>query len=264
LNGSPITANDFRNQRVLAVFAHPDDETWAAGGLLRRVASTGGIVHLVTLSHGERGFDHVARRRDGALAEARYREIANACARLGVASFEVLGLPDMGVTAVATKAGLAPILAAFEPDVLVGFDRDGGYGHIDHVLGVLGTFAAVSEFDRPPRLIAPVFPPGLLTPLRDWLARHHRHLVHPDVRSGPLGGESATFTLELTCDEATAKRRALLCHASQLDRGGVDGFLGIGVMASLFHCERYREVVLDAGDAAALEIQVAVSEQRPA
>jgi len=227
---------------MLAVFAHPDDETWAAGGLLRRVASEGGVVHLVTLSHGERGFDHVTRRSGKALAEARERELANACGELGVASFEVLGLPDMGVTPETTKARLAPILASFEPDLLVGFDRDGGYGHIDHVLGALGTIAAVSEADRPPTLLVPVFPPGLLEPLRDRLAKRRRHLVHPEVRTGRLGAASADLSLRLTSAEASAKRRALLCHASQLDRGGVDGFLGAGVMAALANVERYRQV----------------------
>jgi len=227
---------------VLAVFAHPDDETWAAGGLLRRVANDGGIVHLVTLSHGERGFDHVARRRGGALAQARYRELANACEALGVASFEVLGLPDMGVTADATEARLGPIVAAFEPDLLVGFDHDGGYGHSDHVLGVQGTLAAVATASRRFSIIAPVFPPGLLEPLRDMLVKHHRHIVHPDVWTAALGSASCDFSLHLTVDETAAKRRALACHASQIDRDGPDAFLGKGVMAALASVERYRVV----------------------
>jgi len=237
-----LSERPFHKQRVLAVFAHPDDESWAAGGLLRKVASEGGVVHLVTLSHGERGFDHVARRRGSALAEARQLELANACGELGVASFEILGLPDMGVTPDATKARLGPIIAAFEPDLLVGFDRDGAYGHIDHVMGVLGTLAAVSEAARPPTLLAPIFPRGLLEPLRDMLTRHHRHLVHPDVRSGPLGTATADLSLQLTPAEVGAKRRALLCHASQLDQGGIDAFLGPGVMAALATVERYRQV----------------------
>ena len=50
-------------RRVLAVGAHPDDESWACGGLLRRAANEGAAVRVLTLTRGEGGFDRIARRR---------------------------------------------------------------------------------------------------------------------------------------------------------------------------------------------------------
>ena len=64
----------------LAVFAHPDDESWAAGGLIARR----GDVHVVCLTAGEAGPGEVSRRP---------AELAAACAVLG-ATFEIVGLPD--------------------------------------------------------------------------------------------------------------------------------------------------------------------------
>ena len=44
-----------RRQSLLAVFAHPDDESIACGGLLARCAERGVRVTLVSVSRGEDG-----------------------------------------------------------------------------------------------------------------------------------------------------------------------------------------------------------------
>lgn len=207
---------------TLAVFAHPDDESWAAGGLIARR----GAVHVVTFTAGESGFGEVARRP---------AELTAACAVLG-ATCEIVGLPDGRVTAPAVADALAPILARHQPTELIGFDPTGGYGHIDHVAVVRGTLAAIATLPRRPTVLGAVFPVGLLEPLRDRIIQYG--YIHPDYVRGALA-VPPDLIVDLNPDEAATKRRALACHRSQLPRG-VDHFLGRGIFAAVATRERYR------------------------
>lgn len=206
----------------LAVFAHPDDESWAAGGLIARR----GDVHVVCLTAGEAGPGEVSRRP---------AELAAACAVLG-ATFEIVGLPDGQVTTSAVVEALTPIFARHAPTEIIGFDPAGGYGHVDHVAVVRGTLAAITTLPQRPVVLGAVFPEGLLEPLRDRLAPHG--YIDHEYTTGVLA-RAPDLVIDLSPAEAAAKRHALSCHESQTPRG-VDRFLGRGVFAAVATCERYR------------------------
>lgn len=120
-----------RFQRVVALGAHPDDETAGCGGLLARLAADGTDIDVVIATDGEAtiGADldttEVARRRQG--------EAAAACARLGVTKPpRFLGLPDGGLPARIDdlSEALGPILNEARPQaVLLPWFLD---GHPDH------------------------------------------------------------------------------------------------------------------------------------
>ncbi|WP_089776042.1 PIG-L family deacetylase [Ruania alba] len=159
--------------RVLGAFAHPDDETLVAGGLLAWLARSA-EVHLVTATRGERGEvipgDIAHLEGDGpALAAVREAELAEALAALGVGSHHFLdALPgltdrrparyvDSGMqwdgdsrvravpdpssgrdafsrTDAEVAAGvLAAHLRQVRPHLVLIDEPDGGYGHPDHV-----------------------------------------------------------------------------------------------------------------------------------
>jgi len=157
---------------LLAVHAHPDDETLASGALLATWAAAGRPVTVVTCTRGERGEvigDELAHLEgDGpALAAHRERELAGALAALGVHDHAFLdALPgwsggriedsgmawdDEGRRAVAAPDALAtgtaftgqeldrlaePLAALVvrsRPSVVVTYEPGGGYGHPDHV-----------------------------------------------------------------------------------------------------------------------------------
>jgi LmbE family N-acetylglucosaminyl deacetylase len=143
-----------RRRTVLAVFAHPDDEVWCAGGTLALCGAAGQAVTVVCATRGELG--PVA---DGALVagsslgEVRERELRASCGVLGVDDVRVLGLPDAGVDWAADLQGtleqLVLLIRQLQPDVIVTFGSDGLYGHSDHVaIGRLVT-AARSAAARP-------------------------------------------------------------------------------------------------------------------
>jgi len=153
---------------LLAVHAHPDDETLATGALLATWAAAGRPVTLVTATRGERG-EVIGRRwahleGDGpALAEHREDELAAALRALGVRDHGFLDeavaaevrYEDSGMAWVGTgRAGaaddvppdafafapleqaagaLACLLRSRRPEVVVTYEPGGGYGHPDHV-----------------------------------------------------------------------------------------------------------------------------------
>jgi molybdenum cofactor sulfurtransferase len=123
--------------RVLGVFAHPDDETFCAAGVLKRQAAAGAEVMVVSATHGEAGQirdSHVATRQTiGAVREA---ELRLACERLGVGTVECWDYADgtLAEADVDTLVGrVAGVIRTFRPDIVLTFGPDGGYGHPDHM-----------------------------------------------------------------------------------------------------------------------------------
>jgi LmbE family N-acetylglucosaminyl deacetylase len=123
---------------LLAVFAHPDDESLAIGGALARYAAEGVSVHLVTATRGERGryFDNSARPSPEAVGQARERELRRAAEVLGVREVTFLGYRDGELCSAdpgeATRR-IAMEIRRRRPQVVVTFDPWGAYGHPDHI-----------------------------------------------------------------------------------------------------------------------------------
>ena len=84
-----------RRPRLLAVFAHPDDETFCAGGTLAKYVAAGWEVMVVSATRGQAGQirdPQAATRRT--LGQVREREFSAACEQLGVRSAQVLDYMD--------------------------------------------------------------------------------------------------------------------------------------------------------------------------
>jgi len=125
-----------RGKRLLAVFAHPDDETYGPGGTIARYAIEGADVFLLTFTRGEAGTIGVSRKipmRE--LGRRRKQELKAACEALGIVDHQVLEVPDRRVSGYPETKGVAAVLEAFEayrPDVVITFHRLGVSGHPDH------------------------------------------------------------------------------------------------------------------------------------
>jgi LmbE family N-acetylglucosaminyl deacetylase len=139
-------------QTLLAVLAHPDDESLGVGGTLAKYAAEGVDVFLLTATRGEagrfRGHASDDEQHPGrvALAEIREAELRAAAAVLGVRDLVVLDYPDLHLDRADSREivqRIAMHLRLVRPDVVVTFGPDGAYGHPDHIAISQFTTAAI-------------------------------------------------------------------------------------------------------------------------
>lgn len=161
-------------RRLLLVHAHPDDEVIGTGATMARYAADGARVCLVTCTRGERGeivADDLAWLRDadsGALGHHRESELAAALRELGDPGQVWLGGAghwwDSGMAGTPdnedprafaradpaeTTRAMVELLRAERPGVVVTYDRNGGYGHPDHIAAHRVTMAALDPAADP-------------------------------------------------------------------------------------------------------------------
>ncbi|MEE9249303.1 MAG: PIG-L family deacetylase [Dehalococcoidia bacterium] len=123
--------------RVLGVFAHPDDETFCAGGTLAKYAAAGAETMVVSFTRGDAGQirdTHAATRHT--LGKVREQELYQACKHLGVQHAACLDYGDGNLKDVDWRTLLGHVvqtIRTFRPDVVLTFGHDGAYGHPDHM-----------------------------------------------------------------------------------------------------------------------------------
>jgi LmbE family N-acetylglucosaminyl deacetylase len=144
-----LSAAGSRPPRVLAVFAHPDDETLCAGGTLAKYASAGADVRVVSLTMGGSGQIRDAGAATRAtLTATRERELRAAGKELGLAETRCLDFPDgqlAGVDREELVTLASGVLDELDPDVVITFGPDGFTGHPDHVAVGAAVTAACHE-----------------------------------------------------------------------------------------------------------------------
>ena len=98
--------------RLLAVLAHPDDESLGLGGSLAKYAAEGVETYLVTATRGERGrFGRQGKGHDPAeVGRVREAELLAAAKVLGIGEVSILGWPDGGVDQVEAAAAIGAIV----------------------------------------------------------------------------------------------------------------------------------------------------------
>lgn len=237
-------------RRVVAFFAHPDDEAFAAAGLLVRCRRAGAQISIISATRGEAGRPR-QRERFAAVdrvevAALRSRELAGSCAALGADAPRFLELEDGAIEATSETAieALAAQLDQLAPDLVVTFGDDGAYAHRDHRAcpQLLSAALGMSTGSWPkglPRVLQAQFPRGLFTPLRRALRR--MPFIDRRVAADALGIDLAQATLRLVLDEDehAIKRAALAAHASQLIDGDAETFLHPEIIRPLLQEEWY-------------------------
>jgi LmbE family N-acetylglucosaminyl deacetylase len=137
---------------VLAVFAHPDDESLLAGGALAAFAAAGRRVAIVSMTRGERGPTELPGLRGGAaLGDVREAELLQAARALGAAAAECLDFPDgdlAGVDEGQAARQLSRILVREQPELVLSFSEEGLYWHPDHLAVSLLLDAALALAGR--------------------------------------------------------------------------------------------------------------------
>lgn len=203
--------------RVLAIYAHPDDTEIACGGSLAAWASAGAEVHLVICTRGEKGSSEPGLDPD-ALAEQRAAEVAEAAGVLGLAGHRLLGYPDGEIeNTVEVRKRLVECLRELRPDVVFGHDPTAvffGSGYVSHHDHRTVGWATVDACA--PAAASPLYFPEAGPP----------HQVETLLLSGTLDADAAVDI----ADYADVKVQALLRHRSQLTNDD-DGLVGEAIRA---------------------------------
>src|SRR4051794_835072 len=250
----PVTAPD--QLRMLAVHAHPDDESSKGAATMARYVAEGARVMVATCTGGERGSGlNPAMDRPGGggrLPQIRVAEMAEARAILGIEQ-EFLGFVDSGLpegdplpplpdgcfALVPVEDAAAPLVALirrFKPQVITTYDERGGYPHPDHIktheISVYA-FEAAGDPDRYPELGEPWQPSKLYYHMSFTLPRTkalHEAILATGAESPytewlansePAADISPRDTTRVPCAEYFPVRdAALIAHATQIDPEG--------------------------------------------
>ncbi len=233
MGGKPL------ERTLMALFAHPDDESFAAGGTLARYAAEGVRVVLVCATRGEAGIVHdegiqVAPEEMGRVRE---QELRCACRTLGVQELHFLGYrdsgmagsPDNGHPQAFCRAEPAEVVERiltlfrrFCPQIILTFGPDGGYGHPDHVAIHRHVAAAWKEAEGlpiPPRkLYYTAISAATFRRIREAMWRHGLIRERPseeEIARRGVPEERITTAVDIR-DFLGKKTAALRCHRTQL------------------------------------------------
>ena len=178
------------DRRLLACFAHPDDEAFPVGGALAAHAARGVAIRLITATLGEEG----EIRQPGAatretLGAVRRAELARAVRILGLHDHILLGWRDSGMDgtpanehpnafvnapAAAVVERLTAEIRRFRPQVVLTFDPAGLYGHPDHIAICQHTTAAFQRAGDPA-----AYPQQLVNGVTPWTPQRLFYSARP-------------------------------------------------------------------------------------
>lgn len=218
--------------KVLFIFAHPDDESFATGGTIVRLAKSDWKVKLITATKGEKGQlgDPPFSVKEN-LGKTREKELKNAAKILGIETIQFLGFIDAALKdhVVDLKQRILAILIKEAPDVVITFDRYGGSNHPDHKAVSIATTKSFKKYmstsKKHVRLYHTAVP-------RSYLKRYEK----TGLSYNAFGKMKGTLDSDITTivdikNTYPLKVQALLCHKTQ--KKDVDRFLKRGPFVNL-------------------------------
>jgi len=252
---------------LLAVLAHPDDETFGMGGTLALYAQRGAKVHLVCATRGEAGTvspEHL--QGYPTIAQLREAELNCAASHLGLTEVHYLGYRDSGMAGSPENQHPEALAAAdlqevsrritehirrIKPQVVITFDPAGGYGHPDHIAthqatveafqaaGDSGRFPAAGPAFQPQKLYFTTFSrrfAGLSIALLRMIGHNPRRMGrNKDIDLSEIAINQFPIHARINYRPVVKqKRAATACHASQLDWGPA----GRGLAGLIWRLER--------------------------
>jgi len=224
---SPPSGQEADGRRLLAVVAHPDDESFGCGSLLAYATANGFVVTVGCATRGEAGErtpGSVAAGQD--IASVREEELRRAADILGVVRVEMLGFVDSGMTGEAPAgslcaaasgdvvAAVGQLIEATRPHVVV--TLDGSDGHRDHAAIRDATLEAVRRSSWPVEsTYLWCLPRDLMRQWADLLASQDPSANY--LAFGELGTPAEEISTVLdTAAYLTVRESAMAAHKSQV------------------------------------------------
>ncbi|HSR29564.1 MAG TPA: PIG-L family deacetylase [Anaerolineae bacterium] len=261
--------SDSHRLTLMAVFAHPDDESFGTGGTLARYSADPNVrVVLICATRGEAGeISDPELATPERLGEVREEELRCACKGLGIDALFFLDYRDSGMAGTPENRSPGALIMADSneavgkivahirrerPEVVVTFDKNGGYGHPDHIAIHHYTTAAFSAAADPTQYLEQV--EAGLEPHQSqklyYTAIPHRFFVavvekmqemgkeisqrYLERLDGPWGLPDEACTTDINVQDCwDTKQKAVRCHASQLNADSIFAALPPEIMREL-------------------------------
>lgn len=247
----PLRDTPTLQRTLLAVFAHPDDESFGPGGTLAFYAEQGVEVHLICATRGEVGEtpDGSGARSEGDVASMRENELLCAAEFLGLEKVHFLDYRDSGMPGAETNyhpraltsapqkqvaEKVAAIIKQVQPQVVITFDPIGGYRHPDHIAiheATLDAFHSLLEaqepgFAPPQKLYYHSFPKRtlrMLVKLMPLFGQNPREFgMNKDIDLVDIAEVEYPINAAIQIRSVMERKaKASACHASQ--QGGSSG-----------------------------------------
>jgi N-acetyl-1-D-myo-inositol-2-amino-2-deoxy-alpha-D-glucopyranoside deacetylase len=233
---------------LLAIFPHPDDETFTSAGLMAAAVDRGVSVTVISITRGEEGESSIpGLDTPEHLGMVRETELRDAMAAIGVRDVRFLGFRDSGMEGSSAAAHplafvqaqidtavalLVPQIRAIRPAMILTFGPEGIYGHPDHLHAHRVVTEAVKRaaFNDPilglvsspwqtPALYFATFPREEMIA---WFENEALGLpALSDEARANLGVPRAEISHELDVTPwAARKRQAIFAHRTQTAPGG--------------------------------------------
>ena len=233
---------------LLALFPHPDDETFSAAGGMAAAVERGVPVTVITATRGGAGESSIAGLDDPErLGVVRERELREAMRQIGVSDVRWLGYRDSGMAGSTSTehpqafvrvpveiaaAKLVPHIRSVRPQVIITFGAEGLYGHPDHLhmhhvaLRAIQLAADPAHKDRAtaepwqtPALYFAAFPREEMLTLFDRPDSPLKSL--PEDARANLGTPRSEITHTIAIEPwRESKRAAIAAHRTQTAEGG--------------------------------------------
>lgn len=215
-----------RGQHLVAVVAHPDDESFGCGSLIAQCTLAGARVTVICATRGEAG----QRRADPVtcawpIGLVREAEVCQAAIVLGVEEVMFLDLVDSGFAGDAPDDALISMpvdrlagrlleqLTVLRPDVVL--TLDGSDGHRDHVHLRDAVGIAVTGLRHPVRLVHSSSARSSMVAWAQAMRASEPHREHLGIGDDQLGRPDDELTAIDTSDVLSVRERAIACHFSQ-------------------------------------------------
>ncbi len=199
--GRVVTGELPEQRSVLAVCAHPDDESFGLGAALARFCERGASVSVLCFTQGEAST--LGQAEGDGLGALRAAELADAAKVLGAGSVQLLGYPDGALSDVPADVLAHDVQLAAEgtgAELLVVFDEGGVSGHADHIAATTAASLAADALEVP-----------VLAWALDASVAERLNVAFEASFVGRAPGE-----LDMVLDVDRAKQwRAIACHVSQ-------------------------------------------------
>jgi len=211
----------FQPKSLLAVYAHPDDESFVPGGTIARYAMEGIRVTLVCATRGEEGIlgdPPVVDR--SSLGECRREELKRSCRVLGIDRICLLDFPDGRLSTYPhphVEGQIVEIIRRVRPQVVITFGPEGITGHPDHQAishFTTDAFFAAGKAEKYPELLAMGLEP--YQPAKLYYSVLPKGVAESlSLRLEGVDDREITTMIDVS-PYTHIKKDALFCHRTQL------------------------------------------------